>query len=392
MLTTRGMEAVRAIEILYILWDGTVGGAAANLADFLRNVSRDRYQVTLCLLSRGGASSDALADLGARVVEIRATSGRDFRAYLRFMRFLRCELFDLIHNNSITPFGHPALLLAARQTPRLYQEHGDIHTAGQEGKAALFYRLFKRAYPAFLTVSEETMQRMQDLGVPGHRITNVGNPVDCAHFTPALPRASARLDIGLSPAGPLIGTACRFVPEKDLPLFLEAARIIRSRVPEARFVLAGEGSEEPRLRGLVRELDLGGVTRFLPVQVNMPRFFRAMDVFMVTSQSESFGRAVLESLACATPVVAVVPSRGGGRDIVRMADGVLRTHEREADALADLVTRAVGDRDERERLGEAGRRWVLRQREYQVGEWIRRLEAGYAALLNPGARNGSMRG
>ena len=127
-----------AVRVLYILWDGGVGGAAGNLADFIRRQNSGRYEVTVCLLNRTGPAVESILGPNVRAVEMRASSGWDMRAFLRLVRFLRANRFDVIHNNSITNFCHLALMLGARGTPRLYQEHGDIHTHGtDEGEGVL---------------------------------------------------------------------------------------------------------------------------------------------------------------------------------------------------------------------------------------------------------------
>ena len=109
-----------AVKVLYILWDGGIGGAAGNLADLIRRQSPGRYDVTVCLLSGSGPAVESILGPNVRAVEMRASSGSDMRACLRLIRFLRSNRFDVIHNNAMTYFCYVALMLGARGTPRLY--------------------------------------------------------------------------------------------------------------------------------------------------------------------------------------------------------------------------------------------------------------------------------
>lgn len=100
----RKWVAEEAVKVLYILWDGGVGGAACNLADFARRQTPGRYDVTVCLLSESGHAVESILGPNVRAVEMRANSGLDMRACLRMIRFLRSNRFDVIHNNAMTYF------------------------------------------------------------------------------------------------------------------------------------------------------------------------------------------------------------------------------------------------------------------------------------------------
>ena len=74
--------------------------------------------------SRGAADMGSAVELilgpTARAVEMRANSDLDMRACFRLIRFLPSNRFEVIHNNAMTYFCHIALILGARETPRLY--------------------------------------------------------------------------------------------------------------------------------------------------------------------------------------------------------------------------------------------------------------------------------
>ena len=187
-------------------------------------------------------------------------------------------------------------------------------------KARVFYKLFRDTYDIFLTVSDYTMGKMMEMGVSPQRVVNVGNRIDVDYFLPSLPRADAKRMLGLPVDRRVVGTACRFVYEKDLPLFLSTAKAIHSELLDVEFILVGSGREEPQLRQLAVRLGIGSVVRFLGSRTDMDAVFRSFDVFLLTSRQESFGRTILESLASATPIVGVVPAFGGGRRLVEEAE------------------------------------------------------------------------
>jgi glycosyltransferase involved in cell wall biosynthesis len=366
-------------RVLYVVFDGTLGGSLASCADFIRHTDRAVVDVTFCMLGGRGVTSDAIAAMGVEVVSFGASSWHDVAAAAAFVRFLRRRRFDVVHNNARTMFGHAALAIAGRKSALIYQEHGDIHTHGTELAARVFYRLFTWLYDRFLTVGDETLEAMVAEGVPRRLITNLASPVDLDHFSPGLDRGEAKARIGLPAAAVIVGTACRLVHQKDLGLFLETAGRVSAVDDDVRFVIAGEGEEEQTLRDQARALGLEARVAFIGNRTDMPVLWRAFDLFLLTSRQESFGRTILESLASATPIVGVRPAMGGGR-ILDAAEGVRVAAGRDAGELSALVLRLCGDRTARERLGAAGRRWVETQREYRVENWAARLRQVYLDL------------
>lgn len=369
-------------RVLYVVFDGHLGGSLASCADFLRHTSRAEVEVTFCMLGPAGATSDAIAASGGDVVSFGATSWRDLKATRAFWRYLRKHRFDVIHNNARTMFGHVVIAVANRGAALIYQEHGDLHTEGDATASRAFYRLFRRLYGLFLTVGDDTLEAMVHEGVPRERIVNLESPIDLTLYEASLSRPEARAAMGLPPDGVFVGTACRFVHQKDLGLFLDAARWVGDSDPHVRFAIAGEGADEAVLRARVKILGLESRVWFVGSRSDMPVFWRAIDVFLMTSRQESFGRTILESLASATPIVGVRPEMGGGR-ILDRADGVRIISGRSPAVLGAALLDICRSPALRDDLGAAGRVWAERQTVYRVENWARRLQDIYTRLAVP---------
>ena len=181
------------------------------------------------------------------------------------------------------------------------------------------------------------------------RVAVVPPGVDLEVFSPG-PRAAARRLLGVPADSYLLLFVGRIQPLKAPDVLLRAAaRLVRQR-PELRDRLvvavvggpSGSGLAHPEaLHSLATELGLLDVVRFVPPvpQDRLPDWYRAADVTVVPSYSESFGLVAIESQACGTPVVAAAV--GGLRTAV--ADGVsgvlLDGHDPQeyAEVLADLA-------------------------------------------------------
>jgi D-inositol-3-phosphate glycosyltransferase len=160
------------------------------------------------------------------------------------------------------------------------------------------------------------------------RVVTVPPGVDLDMFRPG-PAAAARQRLGLPAGASVLLFVGRIQPLKAPDVLLRAVARLLAEQPSLRERLvvavvgglSGSGLAHPdSLRGLARELGLSDVVRFTdPVpQPALADWYRAADLTVVPSYSESFGLVAIESQACGTPVVAA--AAGGLRTAVR--DGV----------------------------------------------------------------------
>jgi D-inositol-3-phosphate glycosyltransferase len=166
--------------------------------------------------------------------------------------------------------------------------------------------------------SVEADQLVELYGAPPERIAIVAPGVNHAFFGPG-DQTRARRAVGLADAGPLVLFAGRIQPLKGLTVAVEALAVLRSWAKGADDALArtslvviggpsgphGE-QEMAEVRRRIAAHHLHGAVRFIPPQGHevLSTYYRAVDVCIVPSHSESFGLVALEASACGKPVVA----------------------------------------------------------------------------------------
>ena len=156
-------------------------------------------------------------------------------------------------------------------------------------------------------------------------------------------------------------------------------------MPEARFLVVGgdlfgdHPDYEVELHRLVSELGLEGRTLFTGYREDARALIAALNMLVLPSENEPFGRVMLEAMACAKPVVAF--DRGGPREIIVEGEtGFLVPPER-IDAMADAVVNLLQDPALADRLGAGGQR---RLRDCFSGrKCASETEAIYEELLPP---------
>ena len=160
-----------------------------------------------------------------------------------------------------------------------------------------------------VSCTEEEHQFRRLYGNPPGRMEIVAPGVEHAFFAPG-DRTGARHALGLDPHRPVLLFVGRIQPLKSADVAVKALHALDRS--DAVLVIVGGASgvdgdaEVEKLLALVDELGLGDRVRFVPPQPHhlLSSWYRAADVVLVPSRSESFGLVALEAAACGTPVVA----------------------------------------------------------------------------------------
>lgn len=189
----------------------------------------------------------------------------------------------------------------------------------------------------------------------------------------------------LAPADrpPTILCVASLSPKKGHTVLLDAFALVRQKLPQARLLLAGEGSLRERLEWRAREMGLAESAEFLGHRADIGTVFAMADVAVLTSAEEGMPNALLEAMARGIPAVAT--DVGGNREVI--ADGItgLLVPAGDRAAAADALVRVLSDRSLRRTMGEAGQ-----ERARERFSMTAMLDA-YARLYDDVLRRGAVR-
>lgn len=266
--------------------------------------------------------------------------------------------FDVWHAVVLSPTGCCfADWQSRRRIPGLVRAVGDdVPVDGSSNLPVHVRKSISRAQ-CVVSLSGGMTRGLVLAGVDGRRIVEIPNAVDLDLFKGNFHRGEFLASRGV------VGRVCLCVarnhPQKDLPtLFRAFAELRRSMADPVCLVVAGRGMRdyplEPDLADSVRLLELtpGGPLEFPPAE--LVRWYRAADLFVMTSEVEGFSTALVEAMAAGLPVVAT--DVAGIRE--RVEDGTsgwLRPFG-DASGLAGAMRRLLGDENERRGFGAAAAR------------------------------------
>ncbi|MEW6348459.1 MAG: glycosyltransferase family 4 protein [Thermodesulfobacteriota bacterium] len=330
------------IDMVLLLEDLEFGGTQRYAMHLLKHLDRSLFSPRLWVL-RGGADMEHLARMaGVEPLWLSRNSWVGPRAISRLAYYLATQPPFILYTMTVVPniwgrlFGSIVRVPVIISTWRgMYPKQFEIvlgpHTA----------RLICNAH----VLKEIIIARH---AVPPSRIAVIPNGVDPDFFSPAPEEKTPY------PSAAYVG---RLVDDKDPLTLLEGFRLALLKVPEARFVVAGNGYVKPEVERFVRDHRLGSKIRVLPGVTEVRPILRRSWVFVMSSVREACPNAALEAMACGMPVVA---SRVGGLPEL-VQDGITgrlfesRNPEALAEALADLLL----DSEKRISMGERARERIL---------------------------------
>lgn len=364
------------------------GGTERQVVQLARLLKESgRYHVHLaCLKPEGVLRAEAERAGFKEIPEFRLKSFREpeaFRQVRRFARLLKEREISLVetHDFYTNIFGMTGAALA-RVPVRIAsrRETDGFRTPAQKWTER---RAFNFAHAIIANAEAVRRQLIRD-GVSGDKIVTVYNGMDTVRVAPpkSLRREEvlARLGLPVDKERRLVTIVANMHHEmKDQATFLRAARLVREEVPEAVFVLAGEGNLVDGLRSLASELGLERDALFIGRCAQVSDLLAVSEVCVLSSKGvEGFSNSIIEYMAAARPVVATDVG-GAAEQIVEGETGYVVKPE-DAETMAARIISLLKDPA---RAGEMGRRGLERvQKEFSCEAQLERTEALYERLLS----------
>lgn len=194
-------------------------------------------------------------------------------------------------------------------------------------------------------------ETVRDFAVPRDRIEVIPNFIDVQQWRPGREPCHRST---LAPGGEkIVMHVSNFRPVKRVTDVVSTFARIRERVP-ARLVMVGDGPDRPRAERRARELGVRDDVVFLGKHQSVEELVACADLFLLPSETESFGLAALEAMACGAPVVA---SRTGGLpEVIDDGETGFLLEVGDVGAMAEAGIRLLTDEALHEQIAAAGRR------------------------------------
>lgn len=310
--------------------------------------------------------------------------GRDLAVLLRLYRIFREERPVIVHTHMAKAgtVGRLAARLAGVPIV-LHTYHGHVfHSYFGPLKTQTFIRIeraLSRVTDLILTVGEKQRQEILGYGIGNpDKLRSVPLGLELEPFVESpRHRGEFRAELGVPDGTRLVGIVGRLVPVKGHTVFLKAARLVLSRLPNVRFLIIGDGELREGLESQARDLGIDGGVTFLGWRHDLPRVYADLDLVVLSSYNEGSPVALIEAMAAGRAVVST--DVGGVSDVV--SDGVngLLVPPRDPESLAGAIVRLLSSERSLPAMGAAGREAVYLK--YSINRLVSDVREIYSDLV-----------
>ncbi len=381
------------IKVIHIITMLELGGAQENTLFTVSHLDRSRFHPALWAGPGGILGEDAEKTLGEdfQIVPnlVRKLSLKnDLPALIWLWQKLRAEkkqdpdaiLILHTHSSKAGILGRIAGRLA-RVPVIVHTFHGFGFNDFQPALARLAYILAEkitgRITDCFIFVSRANQAKAEQLGIGRagqYRLIRSGIALD--EFRPhPLDRSAKRKELGVG-EGKLVVMVSNLKPQKNPLDFARVAGLTLKEIPDAWFILAGDGELRPELEKLIAELGIQGRVKLLGWRRDVPQILWAADLMLLTSLWEGLPRVYPQAMAAG---LAIVGTRvdGGPEAVIDGENGYL-LEPNDYPGLARRVIELLRDDEKRNQMGRRGSELA---QEFEIGKMVKDQEQLYQELL-----------
>jgi glycosyltransferase involved in cell wall biosynthesis len=267
--------------------------------------------------------------------------------------------FQIIHANTIVPDGFAALWLVRKfKVPCLCVSRGDLNVYPHYGKLSMLAtRKVLRECDKLVTVSADLARVAKNLEPQvKSNISVVYNGCDLDHFQPVDEKEKCvlRKELGLPQKKLILFLLGSLEENKGIFELLEVYKYLRGRWKDKIYLLMiGTGKDETAFCRRIDDLNLRDsihLTGYIPHK-EIPQWVKAGDIMIFPTHYEGVPNAVLETMACAKPVVATAV--GGIPEIIRDGETGFLVEKKDVNGIVKVVNHLIDDEDLRKRIGDS---------------------------------------
>jgi glycosyltransferase involved in cell wall biosynthesis len=341
--------------VVHVL-EAFIGGTERHLLDLVEHVEDVHHVIAVPSTHRGQSTAPAAAkarELGAEVEYLEMARGttahRNAGAVTALRAVLRKFRPDVVHGHSSIG-GAVARLAASRvPVPVAYTPNA----LSRSPLALAVERSLRWRTDRFIAVSHgEAEFALQNRVISPSRLTVIPNGIDLR--SPELPRRSLRKRLGIPAEAPVVGCLGRLSWQKAPEVYVKACGIAANRLPDAHFVLVGDGPQRDRVQSALARTGLGERFHWVQSLPGAAATFGEFDVYVLPSRYEGGAYSPLEAMRAGTPVI--LTDAAGNSDTVEHGVTGLLVPVDDATSLGHSIIDLMRDGQRRAAFATAARR------------------------------------
>ncbi|MDP3731634.1 MAG: glycosyltransferase family 4 protein, partial [Candidatus Omnitrophota bacterium] len=314
---------------------------------------------------------------------------KDLLALIEIYRFIKINNIEIIHTHSSKAgiLGRFAARLAKVKVI-IHTVHGWSFNDCQPRAERLFFILLERLSAWFSDKLVVVSYCDRQKGLDNHigkenKYSLIRYGVDYTEFN--IKDQNIREELGIKPNDLVVGMIACFKPQKSPQDFIKLAFLTKRALPDARFLLVGDGVLRKNTEKLIHKFNLEKQIILTGWRRDIPRILSAIDVFVLTSLWEGLPISVIEAMASSKPVITT--HTGGVAEIITEGKSGLLSSSGDMNKMSEKLVVLLKDKNLRLQMGQNARSSLdfnftltnmIKENENLYEDLIRRKGAVYA--------------
>ncbi len=290
---------MKKIKVLHTIRQGGIGGGETYLYNLVTNLDKDKFEPVVLSFTDGEMVSK-LRSKGIAAHVIHTEKPFSFHLYNKIYRFMKNEKIELLHIHGTRAATNSLIPAKILGIPSIYTVHGwSFHTGNNPIVTKL--RIWAERFitqKAKITVcgSQSDIDNGLQYCSQG-KYQLIHNSINTAEFNPEAVNSNFRNEHGFTKDDLIIAFIARITFQKDPRTFIKAIPQVLNKIPNAKFVIVGDGELKNECVQLATELGVMQNIKFLPFSKNVKEVLKAIDVFVLPSLWEVIPLALLEAMS-----------------------------------------------------------------------------------------------
>jgi glycosyltransferase involved in cell wall biosynthesis len=360
------------MRILHTEWSDGLGGQEKRVLAESEGLSKKGHYVCIACRQQARIKNEAIK-MGIDVITLPFRKLYDIESMIRLVRILRSEKFDVVNTHSGVDSWIGGVAGRIAGVPLLVRtRHLNIPL---RRNILNFIHYLPHLY---ISCGENMRSRLiNECGFPAEKVVSIPTGVDSSLFNVSK-NNEAKIKYGLDVNSTVIANVGILRKVKGHEVTLKAARRVIESVPDARFLIVGDGPRRDALLGFAVELGISGQVVFTGYVENIEEIYSFADVTLLSSWSEGLPQGMLQAMAAGVPVVAT--GVGGVPEVIKNEVTGLLVDAGDDEALSEEIMRIIKNPELALRISENAA--ALVKQEHSMDLMVDKIENLYLNLLN----------
>ncbi len=369
---------MQSVHILHLIDGLNIGGAEMLLCDLSDGLQNYGFKVSVGY-STPGPLVKVISDKKIPVYQLPRNGRVDPFLFWRMVKLIRSIKPQIVHTHLFKSDFHGRLAARIAGVPVVISTLHNADNWAKQWPLGAIYGFTARFADKLIAVSEEVRKyHIEETGLPENQVIVIENGIRVKKFANStLQNDRIRNEFQIKKETILFGMIARLKKQKDHVTFLTSAAIVVQKLPDAKFLVVGDGPLAAELHELAFKLNISHAVIFTGLRTDIAEILSALDVLVFSSEWEGLPVTLLEGMASGKAVAGTKIPGIAGTAIDQ--ETALLVPVKDPQALADVCISLGMDPILRKKLGDAGYKRALSK--YDLDTMIEKIISLYTTEL-----------